>query len=369
VTGQQSGDVELPDAAWRRRARRKLLQWFDQHARQLPWRPSPGLYETWISEIMLQQTQVATVAKHYERFLQRFPNVHALADASQQEVLRQWEGLGYYRRARQLHEAAQVIVHDHGGQFPTSIDPVRALPGIGRYTAGAILSIALDQRYPILEANTRRLLSRLITLTIDPFSRQGEQHLWAMAERLLPRRRAGDLNQALMELGSTICVPREPACPTCPLSALCPTKAAELQDRIPLPRQKTKYTALREAAVVVWAANKFLLRRCQRGERWEGLWDFPRFPVTHMRGQKLDAELVRGVAHLTGLVIDPQGTLATIRHGVTRYRITLTCHWATCEGQPRLRRDKGNVKWVDHEEAGEFPLSVTGRKIWQLLAS
>ena len=241
---------------------------------------------------------------------------------------------------------------------------VRGLPGIGRYTAGAILSIALDQSHPILEANTIRVLSRLLALDGDPRSQAGQARLWAFAEALLPRRRVGDFNQSLMELGSTLCVPRQPSCDQCPVSPLCPTQAAGLQDQIPQRKEKTKYVPVREAAVVVKAAGKFLLRRCRPGERWEGLWDFPRFPVTHVRGEKLDAELVRGVADLTGLTVSLQGSLATIRHGVTRYRITLTCHLATCDHPSRSTED---MQWVAHSQAVDFPLSVTGRKIWQLL--
>ena len=176
-----------PDAAWKQRFRRGLRAWFAVNARELPWRPSPGLYQTWVSEIMLQQTQVVTVIPHYRRFLARFPTLRVLAQAGEQEVLRCWEGLGYYRRARQLHAAAQKIVAEHGGSFPTSIEHVRALPGIGRYTAGAILSIALDQPHPILEANTVRVLSRLLAYRGDPMRVDGQQLLWAFAEALLPR--------------------------------------------------------------------------------------------------------------------------------------------------------------------------------------
>ncbi len=330
----------------------------------MPWRPSPGLYQTWISEIMLQQTQVATVIPYYERFLQCFPTIAALADASERDVLRAWEGLGYYRRARQLHAAAKKIVAQHDGQFPTAIQQVRDLPGIGRYTAGAILSIVLDQRQPILEANSIRLLSRLLAMTGDPRSQAGQQRLWAFAEVLLPRRRVGDFNQSLMELGSRICVPRQPECEQCPVVALCPTQAAGLQDQIPLPKEKQRTVALREAAVVVSAGHKILLRRCQPGERWEGLWDFPRFAITQTRGKKLTTELEQGVADLTGMTVSLQGSLVTLRHSVTRFRITLTCHLATCATPSRSTK---HLKWVEPHEAMDYPLSVTGRKIWALL--
>src|SRR5205823_5405848 len=179
-----------------------------QAARDLPWRRTRDLYAIWISEIMLQQTQVATVIPYFERFFTRFPDVAALAAADEHDVLQLWEGLGYYRRARQLHAAAKQIMAEHRGQFPISYDDVRLLPGIGRYTAGAILSIGLDQRLPILEANSVRVLSRLTAYRGDVNSVAGRQKLWEVAESILPQRDCGTFNQAVMELGSEICTPR-----------------------------------------------------------------------------------------------------------------------------------------------------------------
>ena len=188
----------------KRRFADQLLKWFSTAARDLPWRKSRDLYRIWISEIMLQQTQVATVIDFYLRFLKAFPTVQKLAAAEEEQVLRLWEGLGYYRRARQLHAAAKQIVAEHAGEFPQTVEEVRALPGIGRYTAGAILSIGLDLRLPILEANTVRLLSRLAGYRGDPLSAAGQKYLWEMAEQILPPANTGLFNQALMELGSLL---------------------------------------------------------------------------------------------------------------------------------------------------------------------
>src|SRR5688572_10138399 len=248
--------------AWRRSLARRMLAWFKKHARDLPWRRTRDLYAIWLSEIMLQQTQVGTVIPYWERFLARFPDVASLAAAEEREVLRLWEGLGYYRRARQLHAAAGRIALEHQGKFPTSYEAVRSLPGIGRYTAGAILSIGRDQRLPILEANTVRVLSRLTAFRGDTASTTGQRFLWSVAERILPRKQAGTFNQALMELGSEICTPRAPACERCPVAKLCPTFALGLQAIIPAPKRRTQYEEVTEAAVVISRGSKVLVRQC-----------------------------------------------------------------------------------------------------------
>jgi len=261
----------------KRSLRRRLLAWYRAHARDLPWRRSSDPYRVWISEVMLQQTQVVTVREYFARFVEALPDVHRLAAADEREVLRLFEGLGYYRRARQLHAAAKEIVARHGGQFPQEVSELEKLPGIGRYTAGAIASIAFGQRAAILEANTTRLLCRLIAYRGDPLSAAGQRLLWQVAEEILPRKDVAQFNQALMELGSLVCTPGEPKCGQCPLSMLCLANAAGLHCEIPRAKTPTTYTELREAAVVICKRGRVLLRQCAEGERWAGLWDFPRF--------------------------------------------------------------------------------------------
>jgi len=356
--------VAFPDTAWKRRFRRRILSWFRRHARDLPWRETRDPYHIWISEIMLQQTQVVTVVDYFCRFLQAFPTIADLARADEERVLRLWEGLGYYRRARQLHKAARIIVDEHDGVFPRDIVTIRSLPGIGRYTAGAIASIAWDARQPILEANTIRLLSRLLAYRDDPTRSSGQKLMWGVAESLLPQKYVGAFNQALMELGSEICAPCQPQCDRCPIEDLCPTNAMGLQESIPAPKKKTAYENVTEAVVVVRRRDKVLLRRCDEGERWSGLWDFPRFRIIASRGDGLNQELEAKVAELTGLIVETGRTLATVRHGVTRFRITLLCHEARCiRGSVRGE----NMRWVKPEQLRDYPLSVTGRKISELL--
>ncbi len=351
-----------PDASWKQRFRRRLLAWFRRQARDLPWRRVKDPYFIWVSEIMLQQTQVETVVPYFERFVAAFPTVVALAEADEEEVLRLWEGLGYYRRARQLLRAAKVIATEHAGRFPRDPADARALPGIGRYTAGAILSIAWDDRQPVLEANTVRLFSRLLAMRDDPVGSTGQHRLWEFAESILPRKQVGDFNQALMELGSLICTPREPNCGSCPVAPLCPTKARGLQAKIPVARRRKKYELVREACVVIRRDSRVLLRRCGDNERWAGLWDFPRFPLE----QSTDPthQLAANVQRLTGVTIAPGPQLATIKHGVTRFRITLVCY----EGRFKKGPLRGNQsRWVEAEQLNEYPLSVTGRKIARTL--
>jgi A/G-specific adenine glycosylase len=357
----------LPDSPWRRAFRRRLLAWFERHARPLPWQRNRDPYAVWLSEIMLQQTQVGTVEGYFERFIEALPTIEALAAADEHDVLRLWEGLGYYRRARQLHQAAKIIMAEHGGRFPRDRQIVRSLPGIGRYTAGAILSIAFDAREPILEANTLRLLCRLLGYDGDPRSADGQRLLWAMAEALLPRRDAGRLNQALMELGSEVCTARAPPCETCPAALLCQANRQGRQGEIPRPKPKRQIEPVREAAVLVRRGGRVLLLRWPEGRRWAGLWDFPRFPVHAQQPSALGRELVENVRDLTGFVVAPGRHVKTLTHGVTRFRITLACYEATLVSRDKTAPRRLETRWLRPAELDEYPLSSTGRKLAVLI--
>jgi A/G-specific adenine glycosylase len=351
----------------RQQLRRRLLAWYALHKRDLPWRHSRDPYPVWISEIMLQQTQVATVREYFARFIRTFPDVRGLAAANEADVLRLWEGLGYYRRARQLHAAAKQVVVEHGGRFPADPIELQKLPGIGRYTAGAIASIAFNQRAAILEANTIRLLSRLIAYRENPHSVVGQRPLWRLAEEILPQKRVAEFNQALMELGSLVCTPSEPKCGECPLKALCEAYAAGSQQQIPPPKPRPDYTELREAAVVVRKNGSVLVRQCAADERWAGLWDFPRFEVESHGPLFARDELAAKVHSQTGIKCMPGSHLKTMKHGVTRFRITLDCYEARfLSGRIRIK-DRSRIRWLPDEELAALPLSTTGRKIAKLL--
>jgi A/G-specific adenine glycosylase len=348
--------------AQRQSLRRRLLAWYAKHARDLPWRASRDPYRVWVSEIMLQQTQVATVRDYFARFLETFPNVERLAAADETDVLRLWEGMGYYRRARQMHAAARQIVERHGGNFPQESGELQTLPGIGRYSAGAIASIAFDKRAPILEANTIRLLSRLIAYRGDPQSTTGQRILWQVAEEILPQKKVATFNQALMELGSLICTPADPKCSACPLATLCAADAQGLQHEIPIPKSRPTIVEVREAAVVVRKNGSVLMRHCGERERWAGLWDFPRFEIEASGPLFAQKEIAAKVQAQTGVTCVPGALLKTIKHGVTRFRITLDCYEATYSSG-RVRSRAVAARWLPTSKLHTLPLSKTGRKI------
>ncbi len=354
--------------------RKKTKAWFLKKGRSLPWRETNSPYRIWVSEIMLQQTQVATVIPYFHRFLETFPTVTALADAPEEQVLLHWSGLGYYRRAKQLHAAAKVIRDRYNGIFPTDFEEVLALPGIGRYTAGAICSFAYDARTPIVEANTQRLYARLLRLRGQLTEKSIQDKLWQFALSILPDRPgSGALNQAVMELGSQICTPKDPRCTECPLKELCPTFANGEQAEIPSPKPPKMYEDKVEAALLVQNdASGYLIRRCQPGERWAGLWDFPRFDVTTAKTvSQLHESISEQFAIRFGTQICLEDEMLQIKHGVTRYRITLRCFRASIETSLTHVRERSGTTidrdtiWCSPSDLQEIPLSSTGKRIAQ----
>lgn len=320
---------------------------------------------------MLQQTQVATVLPYFDRFLKAFPDIASLAAAEEQTLLGLWEGLGYYRRARSMHAAAKMIVEKHHGEFPETFDEVIALPGIGRYTAGAILSISRQTRLPILEGNTLRVFPRWIALRgAAPNDGPANRLLWEVAEQLLPRSRPGDFNQAAMELGALICTPTKPACESCPVADLCAAHIQGLQSEIPGKQSKMKYEKRTEFAFVLenpasdGATPTYLVRQIPNGRRWAGLWDFPRTTDETIRDiRQASTWLERDL----GEPVIAGRRLTTIKHAVTRFRISLQVHEATLSDVA----DESLEPWqfCSLEQIQALPMSVTGRQIAELLES
>lgn len=371
ASASAAGAAVWHDAGWRQRLRRSLLAWFAKHARELPWRSDPTPYHVWVSEVMLQQTQVATVVDYYQRFLAAYPTLAELAAADEQELMRLWEGLGYYRRARSLHAAAKQIVERHGGVFPQTYAETLALPGIGRYTAGAILSISGDQRLPVLEGNTVRVYSRWTGLREPVSTPAAKATLWEIATAMLPRRGSGQFNQAAMELGALVCKPKTPQCDRCCVRASCQAYALGLQEVIPGKVKSLDYEARQEFAFVVprRGSDAVLLCRVPAGQRWAGLWDVPRWTAGGVQtvGQAAAALSQRIGSELRP--VNPLRPLATMKHAVTRYRITLQVHRTAAIAAATVSLPPDDFRWVRPGEFSDLPLSVTGRKIAALLDS
>jgi A/G-specific adenine glycosylase len=344
---------------------RRLLPWFVRHRRDLPWRRDRDPYRIWVSEVMLQQTQVATVVPYFERFLRAFPTVAHLAAADEQDVLRLWEGLGYYRRARDLHRAARQVLAEHAGRFPNSPEDLSRLPGLGRYTTNAVLSQAFDARLPILEANTQRVLSRLFGRADDPRQGPARRWLWRAAEALLPARRVGELNQALMELGALVCTPTAPDCGHCPLARRCVARQQGLQEAIPARAAAPPTTFVQESAVVVRRGGEVLLAQRPAAGRWAGLWEFPHGPVAPGEGH--EAAAARLLTELTGLAARLGPELLTVRHGVTRYQITLVCFEADYLGGEFRSPFYAQARWVAPAALAAYPVSSPQRKLARAL--
>ena len=257
---------------------RKLIKWFEANARELPWRWRRTPYRVWLSEIMLQQTQVDTGIPYFRRFTARFPTVKALADAPLDEVLKVWEGLGYYARARSLHRAAQVVSRERGGRFPKTVEGLMRLPGVGRYSAGAIASLAFGVDAPVVDGNVARVLCRIFAIERDPRDRRTRDELWSLAGSLLPPGQAGKFNEALMELGATVCTPRAPKCGACPIAALCEARRRGLQEQLPVRFPRKVIPHYDVTAAVIRRRGRVLIAQRPPEGMLGGLWVSPLSP-------------------------------------------------------------------------------------------
>lgn len=327
-----------------------MLAWYDANARDLPWRGEGCTpYRVLVSEAMLQQTQVATVVPYFERFITALRSLGDLAAADEQAVLRLWQGLGYYARARNLHKAAQAIIERHGGELPRTLEELQALPGVGRYTAGAIASIAFDVRAPVLDGNVTRVLCRLEKISGDPRRPDIQRKLWQRAASLVPPKRAGDFNSALMELGATICTPRNPQCAACPLRRSCKSFAAGAQERIP-PARSRKPTRLiqRDVFVIRNARSQYVVEQRPPNGRWAGLWQF----ITRERGGSPPITTTSPVL------------LGAIKHALTHRRYHFRVFECTSRAAPGR-----TARWASDEQLDALPMPRPHLRIRAMLAS
>jgi A/G-specific adenine glycosylase len=353
---------------WISRIREKLAAWYAEAGRPLPWRADRDPYRILVSELMLVQTTVTAVIPYFERFLSRFPDFQALAAANESDVVKAWEGLGYYRRARQLHAAARAIVQQHGGVMPDDSAAVRALPGVGRYIAGAILSFAFDRPEPIVEANSQRVLARLLGIKAELKTGSTQERIWQAAARLVPAAGSGSFNQGLIELGALVCTPREPACLVCPLSALCEARRLGLQDVLPIVTPKPAPSAVTEACAIVVRHGRVLIVQRGVGGLWEQFWEFPTIHVDGVdpAGRSFGApvELAEGIKRLTGISIGPVTPFKTITYSVTNHRVKLVAHLAKAlGGSPMPGPGLLDARWVELAKLHEFTFSSAGRRL------
>jgi A/G-specific adenine glycosylase len=338
-----------------------LLKWYRTHARQLPWRGQNDPYAIWVSEIMLQQTRVETVIPYYQRWMEEFPTVHRLAEAPLQDVLAAWEGMGYYSRARNLHQAAQYIV-SQGGSIPHTASALRKLPGVGRYTAGAIASIAFGENAPALDGNIRRVLARLFNVEEPARSPVGEARLWELAEAHLPDGQAGDYNQALMDLGSMLCTPRAPGCVDCPLAEMCIANQLGIQERLPVGTPKAVIPHLQVAAAVLAQGGRYLITQRPLKGLLGGLWEFP--GGKQEPGEALTECLARELQEELGINIQVGEPLGIYRHAYTHFRVTVhtfQCHLVDNQAPQALQVH--DLAWVAPAELKTYPMGKVDRQI------
>ena len=338
-----------------------LLDWYQTHARSLPWRDQPEPYRVWVSEVMLQQTRVDTVIPYFNRWMEIFPTINSLAHASQLDVLAEWEGLGYYSRARNMHRTAQILVNDFAGQLPRHVDQLHQLPGIGQYTAGAIASIAFGLDQPVLDGNIRRVLARVFNLTEPAGSAAGEKILWKLAKEYLPTGRAGDYNQALMELGALVCTSRKPGCEICPLSSICEARSLGIQQDRPVKRAKPPQPHHIVSSAIILENHKVLIAQRPQEGLLGGMWEFPGGKVEH--GEDLITGLEREICEELGIPIKVGPQFGVYKHAYTHFRVTL--HAFICErnGEQPEKLYHDRIIWCPVYALHEYPMGKIDRQI------
>ena len=349
----------LPPAHRLRLVRQDLLEWYRRHRRRLPWRrDDPNPYHVLVSEAMLQQTQVATVVAYFERFILAFPTVQALAEADEQAVLTLWQGLGYYRRARHLHAAARVIVEKHGGQVPGDHAALLALPGVGRYTAGAVASIAFGLPEPILDGNAARVWARIEAMD-QPTNQPGAQRrLWQLAEAYVPSNAAGEFNQAVMELGAMVCTPRAPGCLTCPVRAHCRANQVGLAEKLPVVPARKKAKAVEHHVLALHRRTKWLFEQRPASGLWPNMWQLPTLEEPKQTDEP--ATLQAWIRERLGLEVTLPVARERFAHATTHRAITFVV-WVASVNGGRLRPRRG--QWRSLEALDDLPLPNPQRAV------
>jgi A/G-specific adenine glycosylase len=345
----------------------QLLEWFQHNSRDLPWRHTYAPYHVWIAEIMLQQTQMDRVVFYFTRWLARFPDIPTLAAADEDEVLSCWEGLGYYSRARNLHRTAKLLA-EQGNMLPASHEALRKLPGIGPYTAGAIMSIAFNQDFPVVDANIERIFARLFDIATPIKSRENKALVWQKAAAMLPAGRSRLFNQALMELGALVCLPRNPLCGQCPVVTWCKAYQLNIIQARPVLLPKRKSMLIEMATGILVRNEKVLIQKRQADDVWANLWEFPGGRLKE--GESPHQAVVREFLEETGLHVEVTGEITSVRHSYMHYRVIL--HGFFCaatdgeDNEPALLAAQEN-RWVRFTELHRFAFPAGHRKLIKFL--
>jgi A/G-specific adenine glycosylase len=355
----------MPTPAEVRMLRRRMLSWYERERRPLPWRGTRDPYRIWVSEVMLQQTQVNTALPYYRRFLRQFPTLRKLAGALLEEVLKRWEGLGYYARARNLHRACAIVLARHGGRVPDTWEPFRALPGVGDYIAAAVLSIAFNRPHAVVDGNVKRVLARLVTLRAPVNQTASHRMFQAEADRLLERRRPGDFNQAMMELGALVCTPASPRCALCPLIRFCAAYRRGVTAHYPQRVASRPVPEIEAAVGVVFKNDRVLITRRPDQGLLGGLWEFPGGKLRE--GESAAEACVREIQEEVNLQVVAENLLAHVRHGYSHFRIRLQvfcCRYTA--GRVRLNGPAAH-RWVRIEDLERFAFPRANLKFIPLL--
>lgn len=362
-----SSAASLPDAAFATAFADALIDWFRRARRPLPWRVTYSPYHVWISEIMLQQTQMERGVRYFTRWMETLPDLAAVAAADEEVILRLWEGLGYYSRARNLHKAARVIMERHGGRFPSQLDDIRSLPGVGPYTAAAIASIAFQQDVPCVDANVERVLSRVFDIDTPVKAEPAASRIRALSCALLPRGRARDYNQAMMELGALVCG-KKPRCAACPLAFCCMARQRGVAEQRPVPPVRAEARAVEAVAGVIAHRGRIFIRKRPAGVVWGGLWEFPGGPVA--AGESPEEAVVRRCREATGFQVRVREKLAVIRHSYTSHRVALHCFALVLEGPTALletpepsAREAELCRWEPEGSLADWAMPAAHRRL------
>ena len=342
----------------------RLLRWFEKNGRNLPWRETRDPYAIWVSEIMLQQTQVATVIPYYQKFLKSFPTVRHLAKADLSKVLKVWEGLGYYSRARNLHRASQILLSHFRGKTPDNLKDLLALPGIGKYTAGAILSIAFNKEAPILDGNVKRVLSRLFSVSGNPVRGKIEGLLWHLSESLIPKGFASPFNQGLMDLGSMVCTPKDPQCSRCPLHRHCKAKASGNPERYPSRVLKKRIPHIEAISGVILRHGKVLLNQRPPKGLLGGLWEFPNWKSEGKRRLRLRSRLRNYIKKEMGMNVEVKGSIGVFRQTFSHFKLTLHVYQCQSSNSNKNKKDK----WIPIKNLDQLAMPRIHRRIANVLS-